>query len=185
MFDFAWSEIALIGIVALIAIGPKDMPVAIKAVSEMVKKARRMAGEFQTHVDDMMRDADLAEVRNSINEIRRFDLKGAVERHVDPDGSLRDTFARSPFDPTPIVPETTTTAAEAVTATETVTDASLIEPEPASPFIPDATETVPTHTLAPEPDAPAFIPPSLVAVTDAPAFVPPGTRRGSEPKPRF
>ncbi len=43
MFDFAWSEIALIGVVALIAIGPKDMPVAIKAVAEMIKKARRMA----------------------------------------------------------------------------------------------------------------------------------------------
>jgi sec-independent protein translocase protein TatB len=129
----------------------------------------------------MMRDADLAEVRNSINEIRRFDLKGEVEKHVDPDHSLRDTFARSPLDPSPIVPVTTTTAA----VTEPVPDAALIEPEPASPFMPDATETVPTHTLAPAPDAPAFIPPSLVGETDAPAFVPPGTRRGSEPKPRF
>ena len=48
MFDFAWSEIGLIGVVALIAIGPKDMPAAIKAVTGMIKKARRMAGEFQT-----------------------------------------------------------------------------------------------------------------------------------------
>ena len=59
MFDFAWSEIALIGVVALIAIGPKDMPVAIRAVTDMIKKARRMAGEFQTHVDEMVREADL------------------------------------------------------------------------------------------------------------------------------
>jgi sec-independent protein translocase protein TatB len=180
MFDFAWSEIALIGIVALIAIGPKDMPVAIKAVSEMIKKARRMAGEFQTHVDDMMRDADLADVRNSINEIRRFDFKGEIEKHVDPDGSLRDTFARSPLDPTPIVPATT------ATATATVADAAVIEEaEPASPFVSDTAEMTLTDTSASVPDAPAFIPPSLVAVSEAPAFVPPGTRRGSEPKPRF
>ena len=71
MFDFAWSEIMLIGIVALIAIGPKDLPVAMKAVTGMIKKARRMAAEFQTHVDDMMRDADLKEVRDQINELKR------------------------------------------------------------------------------------------------------------------
>ena len=63
MFDFAWSEIVLIGVVALVAIGPKDLPIAMKAVSGAMKKARRMAAEFQTHVDDMMRDADLGEVR--------------------------------------------------------------------------------------------------------------------------
>src|SRR6185437_8676475 len=97
MFDFAWSEIALIAAVALIAIGPKDMPVAIRAVSTWIKKARRMAAEFQTHVDEMVRDADLADVRNSINEIRNFDIKGTVERAVDPDGSLRSTFANNPL----------------------------------------------------------------------------------------
>jgi len=59
MFDFAWSEIALIVVVAVIFIGPKDLPVAIKAVTGMLKKARRMAGEFQTHVDEMVREADL------------------------------------------------------------------------------------------------------------------------------
>ena len=47
MFDFAWSEIALVGVVALIAIGPKDMPVAIRTMTTAIKKMRRMAGEFQ------------------------------------------------------------------------------------------------------------------------------------------
>ena len=51
MFDFAWSEIVLIGVVALIAIGPKDLPVAMKAVSGMVKKARRMAALFSIMYD--------------------------------------------------------------------------------------------------------------------------------------
>jgi len=63
MFDFAWSEIALIAGVALVVIGPKDLPVALRAISGFVKKARRMAGEFQTHVDEMMRDADLKSAR--------------------------------------------------------------------------------------------------------------------------
>src|ERR1700722_17175252 len=104
MFDFAWSEIALIGVVALIAIGPKDLPVAMKAVTTMIKKARRMAGEFQTHVDEMMREADLHEVREQINEIRNFDFKGEIEKAVDADGSIRATFAENPLEPTITAP---------------------------------------------------------------------------------
>ena len=74
MFDFAWSEIVLIGAVALIAIGPKDMPAAIRTVSSMIKKARRMAAEFQTHVDEMVREADLGDVKKAFTDIRNLDL---------------------------------------------------------------------------------------------------------------
>ena len=59
MFDFAWSELGLIAVVAMILIGPKDMPVAIRSVTAWIRKARRMAAEFQTHVDEMVREADL------------------------------------------------------------------------------------------------------------------------------
>src|SRR5215831_1699407 len=104
MFDFAWSELALIAVVALIAIGPKDMPVAIRAVTSWIKKARRMAAEFQTHVDEMVREADLSEVRNSINEIRNFDIKSEIERNIDPDGSLRGTFSSNPLEPAVVTP---------------------------------------------------------------------------------
>ena len=93
MFDFAWSEMAVIAAVALVLIGPKDMPVAIRSITGMIKKARRMAGEFQTHVDEMLREANLDEVKSTINDIRNFDLKSEMERTVDPDGTLRDTFA--------------------------------------------------------------------------------------------
>jgi len=110
MFDFAWSEIVLIGAVALIAIGPKDMPVAIRTVSTFIKKARRMASEFQTHVDEMMREADLADVKKTFNEIRNFDLPGTLEKHIDPDRSLRNTFDSDPFKPT--YPTPTPTSAE-------------------------------------------------------------------------
>src|SRR5271165_1662824 len=125
MFDFAWSEIGLIAVVALVLIGPKDMPVAVRALAGAMKKARRMAGEFQTHVDEMMREADLHEVRQSINEIRNFDFKGEFERTVDPDRSIRDTFASNPLHPDPIAP-----AASAVVASETIhLPAAPAEPE--------------------------------------------------------
>ena len=66
MFDFAWSEIAIIGAVAMIAIRPKDIPVAIKTVTDVIKKARRMAAEFQTHVDEMVREANLDDVKKQL-----------------------------------------------------------------------------------------------------------------------
>src|SRR6516225_6713643 len=121
MFDFAWSEFALIAVVALIAIGPKDMPVAIRTVTGWIKKARRMAAEFQTHVDEMVREADLSEVRASINEIRNFDIRGEIERTIDSDGSIRATFASNPLEP----------AAAAATSVEEIAVAEPAIEEPA------------------------------------------------------
>jgi sec-independent protein translocase protein TatB len=183
MFDFAWSEIALIAIVALIAIGPKDMPVAIRAVTGWIKKARRMAAEFQTHVDEMVREADLHEVRSSISEIRNFDIRGEIERNVDPDGSIRGTFASNPLEPTAAAP------AVAPAADAAVSESNVSELEKPAEV---ATEAVPPPTPAP-PHAPSFIPPNMVpppgsgarsgasgscnvehaVEPEAPAFIPP------------
>src|ERR1700733_6805964 len=109
MFDFAWSEIALIGVVALVLIGPKDLPIAIKTVTTMIKKARRMAAEFQTHVDDMVKDADLSEVRDQFREIRSMDIRGAITRAVDRDGSIREAFKDPLRSPPPSVTPTVET----------------------------------------------------------------------------
>ncbi len=145
MFDFAWSEIALIGVVALIAIGPKDMPVAIKAVSDTIKKLRRMAGEFQGHVDEMIREADLGDVKSSFDELRSLNPKAMVQRAIDPDNTMRSAFA-DPFRDHPVRPVMT-------------------------PL--DQTHAVPAHPetviAAPDQSAPAFIPPAAAA----PAFIPP------------
>ncbi|HEY8288951.1 MAG TPA: Sec-independent protein translocase protein TatB [Acetobacteraceae bacterium] len=183
MFDFAWSEIALIAAVALIAIGPKDMPVAIRSITGMIKKARRMAAEFQTHVDEMVREANLDEVRNQINEIRNFDVRGEVEKAVDPDGSLRSTFASDPFATPGTTPGTTTTETTAPALDEVTVDA---------PYGPPAGDAPCSGHTASVPAAPAFIPPGMVpppvsatAVEDAPpAFIPPDAvrqRRSSPP----
>ncbi|SRR5579875_1900123 len=166
MFDFAWSEIMLVGVVALIAIGPKDMPAAMKAVAGAVKKARRMAAEFQTHVDDMMRDADLQEVRQQINEIRNFDIRSEMERTVDPDGTLRSTFTSNPLEPAPAV---------ASTAPPTEVVAGEHAPEiPVNYTLERPADPIPSADA----EAPAFIPPSAAPADEQPpAFIPPGTRR--------
>jgi sec-independent protein translocase protein TatB len=164
MFDFAWSEIALIAGVALVVIGPKDLPVALRAISGFVKKARRMAGEFQTHVDEMMRDADLKDVKDSINQIRNFDFRSTVEQAIDPDHSLRNTFNGNPLDTT----ATSSSAAGEVVASEPAPDEYDLEPVPAPPlrvaappFIPPALVPFVCPPPPPEPP-PSFIPPAAM-----------------------
>ena len=179
MFDFAWSEIALIGAVALVLIGPKDMPIAIKAITGAIKKARRMAAEFQTHVDDMVRDADLHEVRDGIRQIRSMDIRGTISRAVDSDGSIRKALADDPIRPPPPVVTTPveTLPVEALAvealAVEALAEHTIAAPEPAlaaPDFIPPADVAV----ASPVVQAPAFIPPAFIPLPVAPpAFAPP------------
>jgi sec-independent protein translocase protein TatB len=158
MFDFAWSEIGLIAVVALIFIGPKDMPVAIKAVSGMVKKARKMAGEFQSHVDEMVKDADLSEVRDQIRQIRSFDLKGEVERAVDADGSLRRSMNEPVTQPRWEEPSYQSEHATTTIERPAGSDAAP-EPTPVPAFLPPGTRVPYRLGEAPPPAAPAFVPP--------------------------
>jgi len=156
MFDFAWSEIALIGVVALVAIGPKDMPVAIKAISDTIKKMRRMAGEFQGHVDEMLREANLGEVKSTFDELRGMNVTSAMRRAVDPDGTLRTAFA-DPFREHPVRP--VMTPLDQTTAETPVTPREAPAPTPAVPaFIPP--NATPPAPIQPAATAPAFIPPS-------------------------
>jgi sec-independent protein translocase protein TatB len=184
MFDFAWSEILLIGAVALIAIGPKDMPAAIRTVTGMIKKARRMAAEFQTHVDEMVREADLGDVKKAFSDIRNLDLAGALEKHVDPEGSIRNTFAEDPFKPTyPTASDSAAYAGSSGTVVDDLVAApSTTEADPVAVTEATAHGTLSADPEPEEPSAPAFIPPSMVprpAVkkvsppVEAPPFIPP------------
>jgi sec-independent protein translocase protein TatB len=139
MFGFSWGEIGLIMAVALIAIGPKDLPVAIRTVTGLMKKARRMAGEFQTHVDEMMREANLSDVKTELGKLRNFDFKSAAESTIDPDGTLRAATATA-FD-VPNVPS-----------------AAYVPPAPVEQEKPDSPAFIPPEAAARAP-VPDFIPP--------------------------
>ncbi len=184
MFDFAWSELGVIAVVALIFIGPKDMPVAIKAVSRVIKKARGMAAEFQTHVDEMVRDADLTEVRDQISALRGYNMTRALEKLVDDDGSIRRTFTENPLAgiSTPTPAPAPTIEADVAVAERPAVEAHPVQPEP----MPEPV------TVPPEPvlrlDVPAFIPPSAAApekasatVPEPPPFIPPEVVRAVRP----
>ena len=107
MLDLAWSEIALIAVVALVVIGPKDLPEAVRGVARGVQKLRRMAGEFRSQADELVREANLDELRQQIHDIRNFNVRDEFEKTVDKDGSLRRSFddpLRDAHTPPPYTP---------------------------------------------------------------------------------
>ncbi len=71
MFDIAWSELVIIGVVALIAIGPKELPGVLRTVGQWVAKMRRLAGEFQSQFNEAMREAEVADLKKQVDDINR------------------------------------------------------------------------------------------------------------------
>src|SRR6201997_3180329 len=70
MFDIGWSELVLIAVVALIAIGPKELPGVLRMVGQWMGKARKMAAEFQGQFQEAMREAEMADLKKSFDEVK-------------------------------------------------------------------------------------------------------------------
>jgi sec-independent protein translocase protein TatB len=101
MFDIGWPELVVIAVVALVVIGPKDLPKALFTVGKWVRKARLMARDFQGHIDEMMREAELDDLRKQAQQVRNFNVQDQISKAVDPDnvigGALSvDEFADAP-----------------------------------------------------------------------------------------
>ena len=71
MFDLAWSELLVIAVVAILVVGPKDLPRLMKTVGQWVGKMRRMASHFQAGVDEMIRQAELEDLRKDLAAMKR------------------------------------------------------------------------------------------------------------------
>ncbi|MFH5925719.1 Sec-independent protein translocase protein TatB [Roseomonas xinghualingensis] len=197
MFDLAWSEIALIAVVAVVIIGPKDLPDAVRGVARGIQKLRRMAGEFQGHLDEVVREAKLEDVRDQIRDIRSFDLKSTIEKAVDEDGSITRTFRDDPFRaPPPPTSDIAPAAGTEATLPEGAPPVDATTPSPeviaakAAADTPDATppaplpsETTPAGTTADAPlPAPAQTPLAAAAPEPAPpAAVPPAAEAPPRP----
>jgi sec-independent protein translocase protein TatB len=67
MFDIGWSEFVVIGVVALIVIGPKELPGVLRAIGHWTTKIRRMAGEFQSQFQEAMREAEMADLKKQVD----------------------------------------------------------------------------------------------------------------------
>lgn len=88
MFDIGWQELFILAVLAIIVIGPKDLPRAIKTITQWIRKARSMARDLQDGLDEVVREAELDDIKKEANKI--MDGEG-----IDPKGALADEFDMS------------------------------------------------------------------------------------------
>jgi sec-independent protein translocase protein TatB len=156
MFDIGWSELLVIGVVALIAIGPKELPGVLRAVGHWMGKIRRMASEFQGQFQEAMREAELADVKKQFDDmssvtgdLTKFDPLADVQKDIE-----RSVVAEPP-------PVARAAAAAAATSTP----------------LPEAQEPAPEPEMSP----PLPEPPSPVGNA---AFAPPAKEAEAKPEPK-
>ena len=110
MFDIGWSELAVIAVVALIVIGPRDLPRVLYTAGKMAGKARAMLREVQQGIEDIGREAELEDMRKKIESVRDVDLHKQIRNSVDPSGEIEAAFdtdvERRPATPTVTQPST-------------------------------------------------------------------------------
>ncbi|MBV8926172.1 MAG: twin-arginine translocase subunit TatB [Bradyrhizobium sp.] len=132
MFDIGWSELVVIAVVALIAIGPKELPGVLRMVGQWMGKARRMAAEFQGQFQEAMREAEMADLKKSFDEVREaatgFTSGGGLMTSLQKDvtEALRIEEIDKPAEPPMVEPPTDPTTPEKPTA-ETFVEATAHE----------------------------------------------------------
>ena len=106
MFDIGWSELVIIGVVALIAIGPKELPGVLRACGQWMGKIRRMASDFQDQFREAMREAEVADIKKQVDEMTQtassytnFDPIADVRNDIE--GLINDKPADNPPSSTP------------------------------------------------------------------------------------
>lgn len=144
MFDIGWSELVVIAVVALIAIGPKELPGVLRMVGQWMGKARKMAGEFQGQFQEAMREAEMADLKKSFDEVKDVatgmsptNLMTSLQKDVNDSLQLPDLDK-------PIDSQVETSIGE------TVTPETLTPTTPAAPT-PDTFVEAEAHQAASEP----------------------------------
>jgi sec-independent protein translocase protein TatB len=158
MFDIGWSEFLVIAVVALIAIGPKELPGVLRMVGQWMGKARKMASEFQGQFQEAMREAEMADLKKSFDEVKEAasgftsnNLMTSLEKDVSsamriddvdkPASAATDTSVTTQMPPEAPIPETFTAADAHAAASQPLAIVQEAQPqpapEPAPPAAPD------------------------------------------------
>ena len=145
MFDIGWSEYAVIAVVALIVIGPKELPGVMRMVGQWVGKARKMAGEFQGQFREAMREAEMADLKKSFDDIKEAATGFASGDVMTP---LKSGFGDAL--PSDDVNKATISTSETTATAETAAPAILKAETPEAP-IPETFTEADAQALASQP----------------------------------
>lgn len=105
MFDLAWSELIVIGLVAVLVLGPKELPQAMRTFAKALRKVRSLGAEFQGHFNEMVREAELDEVRKQVQKFSQTSLSEHVTKMIDPTGEVEKEVKSAFSDPAATPPD--------------------------------------------------------------------------------
>ena len=172
MFDFGWTEILLVAVVAIIVIGPKDLPRAMRSVGQWTGRVKRMAGDFQRQFNEAVREAELEDVKNEVSKLAKIDPMANIRNTVTKAGTdlkadlkkVDDSIAASLAKPDAVdaVPKTPPAVAAPVAAGDPTPGADpVLAGDPEDPVAVPAPE--PAQAAASPPPAAAADPPPIGA----------------------
>src|SRR5438045_7940227 len=155
MFDISWGKLVIIGVVALLVIGPRELPAVLRQLGQAMAKIRRMAAEFQGQFQEAMREAEMADLKKEFEDTTSSlkstfdttDIKNELEKMIqDPvvasSSGAATVAATPPTDPTAPAPQTPASAP----ADPVALGAAPVAPEPAVDV------SVPMPELPPPPE---------------------------------
>jgi sec-independent protein translocase protein TatB len=151
MFDIGWSEMAVIAVVALVVIGPKELPGALKTFAYWMKQARKMAREFQTGVDEIVREAELEDARKAVSAVSGRSVSQMLEKTIDPTGEVKKAMNEDELKKSLSVPSQA--AKPTIASNSASSDTST--PPAATPSIPVAASVPAAPAPLAEPAEPA------------------------------
>lgn len=158
MFDIGWGELVVIGIVALVVIGPKELPTVLRTVGQWMTKIRRMASEFQGQFQEAMREAEFADLKKQVDAISdpisSFTPDNPLETAKQ---NIESAFEDKP-NPTPAAVSDTATAAATPSADAASPDATVpIAPDAGGEVVPSPAPSPVTADQSPATPPPADI----------------------------
>jgi sec-independent protein translocase protein TatB len=169
MFDIGWGKIIIIAVIALIVIGPKELPAVLRTVGQWMGKIRRMAAEFQNQFQEAMREAEMADLKKHVDTITEAtrDISGGFDPLKTVTRNIESVFDDKPAGTASTTPSTATETAGAVAAADSTAAATPPAP-PAEPELPFAEPLPPvtSRDIVPEPT------PTPAAAPAAPAAAP-------------
>src|SRR5690554_6748475 len=102
MFDIGWTELFVVGVIALVFLGPKELPRALYQLGRLTRAARKVTGDIQRQIDQMVREAELEDVKKTVTSVRNtVDVRKKVRDALDPVGDIRKAFEPPKFSGSP------------------------------------------------------------------------------------
>ena len=132
MFDFSWGELLLVGVVALVAIGPKELPGVLRTLGQWTAKLRRMAAEFQNQFQEAMREAELADLKKEVDEMTS---KAQSYANFDPVSEVRREFETTQHQIERAITEQPASEASSAASTRDAVIAPAVTPPAGEPAV--------------------------------------------------